>query len=54
MIKQQSMLYTNNTPWERFPDLTPDQLLKVDNFVMRMKNGDEAEPADFLKLKQDN
>lgn len=54
MIKQQSMLYTNNTPWQRFPDLTPDQLQKVDNFVLRMKNGDDAEPADFLRLKQDN
>jgi chromosome segregation ATPase len=53
MIKQQSMLYTNNQPWNRFPDLTPDQLNKVDQFVMRMKSGDDADPADYLKLKQD-
>lgn len=24
LIKQQSMLYTNNTPWDRFPDLNPE------------------------------
>ncbi len=30
LLKQQSMLYTNNTPWDRFPDLNTEQLFKVD------------------------
>jgi hypothetical protein len=30
LLKQQSMLYTNNTPWDRFPDLSTEQLFKVD------------------------
>jgi len=54
MLKQQSMLYTNNTPWDRFPDLTPEQLFRVDQFVMQLKIGESTEPADFYKLKKEN
>ena len=54
MLKQQSMLYTNNTPWDRYPNLTPDELNKVDQFVMKLKSGEAEDPADFYKLKKEN
>lgn len=54
MLKQQSMLYTNNTPWDRYPHLTPDELNKVDQYVMKLKSGEAEEPADFYKLKKEN
>jgi hypothetical protein len=54
MLKQQSLLYTNNTPWDRHPKLTPEELAKVDQYVMRMQTGEANEPADFYKLKKEN
>ncbi len=54
MLKQQSILYTNNTPWNRFPDLTPEQLFRVDQYVMKLKTGETDDPGDFYKLKKEN
>lgn len=54
MLKQQSMLYTNNQPWDRYPNLTPEELFKVDQFVLKLKGGEAEEPADFYKLKKEN
>lgn len=54
MLKQQSMLYTNNQPWDRYPGLTPEDLFKVDQFVLKLQAGQSEEPADFYKLKKEN
>ncbi len=54
MLKQQSMMYGNNTPWDRHPDLNPEQLFKVDQYVIRLKSGETEEPSDFYKLKKEN
>lgn len=34
--------------------MTPEQLFKVDQFVLKLLNGDTEEPADFYKLKKEN
>lgn len=54
MLKQQSMLYTNNQPWDRYPSLTPEQLFKVDQYVLKLQAGAAEEPSDFYKLKKEN
>jgi hypothetical protein len=48
------MLYTNNQPWDRYPGLTPEDLFKVDQFVLKLQAGQSEEPADFYKLKKEN
>jgi hypothetical protein len=54
MLKQQSMLYTNNQPWDRYPNLTPEELFKVDQYVLKLRAGEAEEPADFYKIKKEN
>jgi hypothetical protein len=53
-LKQQSLLYTNNTPWDRYKTLTPEQLFKVDQYVLKLQAGEAEDPADFYKLKKEN
>ena len=48
------MLYTNNTPWDRYKTLTPEQLFKVDQYVLKLQAGEAEDPADFYKLKKEN
>ena len=40
-------MYKASTPNERYKDLTADQLLKLDEYVLRLKQGDAGEIADF-------
>ena len=48
-------MYKSTDPTERFKDLTPDQLLKVDQFAVRLlTTGDAFEPADFYKIQKEN
>lgn len=49
-LKIQSMMYKTTDPKERFKDLTQDQLIKVDEFVIRLISGDAREPADYYAL----
>ena len=48
------MLYTNNQPWDRYPNLTPEELFKVDQYVLKLRAGEAEEPADFYKIKKEN
>ena len=54
MLKQQSMLYKTDQPNARYKNLTPEQLFKVDQYVLKLVAGDTEEPADFYKLKKEN
>ncbi len=54
MLKQQSMLYKNDQPNMRYKNLTPEQLFKVDQYVLKLLAGDTEEPADYYKLKKEN
>lgn len=53
-LKQQSMMIGNNTPWDRHPNLTTDQLMKVDSYVNRLINGEANDPSDSYELKKEN
>ena len=53
-LKQQSLLYTNNTPWDRYKNLTPEQLFRVDQYVLKLQAGEAEDPSDFYKLKKEN
>jgi hypothetical protein len=35
-LKQASMLYSQNNPWERYPNLSKEELFKVDQFVLKL------------------
>lgn len=48
------MLYKTDQPDARYKDLSPEQLFKVDQYVLRLKAGDTEEPADFYKLRKEN
>ena len=50
------MLYASNEtdPRARYKGLSDENLIVVDNFVIRLVNGDAHEPADFYKLKKEN
>jgi len=55
-IKLQAMMFKSNEtdPRLRYKDLTDDQLLSVDNYVIRLIQGSAQEPADFYKLRRQN
>jgi hypothetical protein len=48
------MMIGNNTPWDRHPNLTTDQLMKVDSYVNRLINGEANDPSDSYELKKEN
>lgn len=48
------MLYKTDQPNLRYKNLTPDQLSKVDMYVLKLLSGDTEEPADYYKLKKEN
>ena len=54
MLKQQSMMYSNSTPWDRYPNLTKEQQFSVDQYVLKLLAGEAEEPANFYKLKKEN
>jgi hypothetical protein len=45
-LKVQSMMYKSTDPSERFKGLTQDQLMTVDQFVLRLLTGDASDPSD--------
>jgi len=47
-------MYKTTNPSERFKDLTKEQLDLLDNFVLRMLQGETATPGDYLSLKREN
>ena len=48
------MLYQTDQPQQRYKNLNPEQLFKVDQFVLKLMAGETEEPADFYKLKKEN
>jgi ribosomal protein L9 len=59
MLKQQSMLCSRRMaedgkkPYAGF-DLTSDQVARVDEFILKLLNGDTQETSDFYRLRQEN
>mmetsp|Transcript_33204 Transcript_33204/g.41084 ORF Transcript_33204/g.41084 Transcript_33204/m.41084 type:complete len:130 (-) Transcript_33204:570-959(-) len=55
-LKLQAMMYKSNDtdPRLRYKGLSDDQLRSVDDYVVRLLQGNAHEPADFYKLKKDN
>ena len=49
------MMYKSTDPTERFKDLTNDQMIKLDQYALRLLTGEEVmEPAEFYKIKKEN
>lgn len=48
------MMYKTDEPSQRYKNLTPEQIFKVDQFVLKLIAGETEEPADFYKLKKEN
>ena len=48
------MMYKNSDPSERYNHLNEDQLLKVDQFVLRLTTGEAVDEAEFYKIKKEN
>ena len=53
LLKQQSILYKQE-PSQRYKGLNQEQIFKVDQYVMKMKEGLTEDPSDFYKLKKEN
>ena len=53
-LKVQSMMYKSTDPSERFKGLTQDQLMTVDQFVLRLLTGDASDPSDVYQLRREN
>jgi hypothetical protein len=53
-LKQMSMMLSNNTPWDRYPDLNNEQLAHVDQYVLKLKAGEALEPSDLYEIKKEN
>lgn len=53
-LKVQSMMYKSTDPSERFKGLTQDQLLTLDQFVLRLLTGDASDPSDTYQLRKEN
>jgi len=56
MIKQQSMLAsgTNQDVRYRQFNLKQDQWDRIDEFVLKLTQGEAAEPADFYRIQKEN
>lgn len=54
--KLQAMMYKSNEtdPRLRYKGLADEQLRSIDDYVVRLLQGNAHEPADFYKLKKDN
>jgi len=50
------MMYQSNEtdPRLRYKNLSNEQLQTVDDYVVRLLQGNAHEPADFYKLKKEN
>ena len=50
------MMYKSNEtdPALRYKGLTDDQIRSIDDYVIRLLQGNAHEPADFYKLKKEN
>ena len=53
-IKIQSMMYKSTDPSERFKGLSQDQLMSVDQFVLRLLTGEASDPSDVYSLRREN
>ena len=55
-IKLQAMMYKSNEtdPRLRYKGITDDQLQSIDDYVIRLLQGDSHEPSDFYKLRKEN
>ncbi len=55
-LKLQAMMYKSNEtdPRLRYKGVTEEQLQSIDDYVIRLLQGNAYEPADFYKLKKDN
>ena len=55
-LKMQAMMYKSNStdPRVRYNELTDEQLMSVDQFVLRIISGDAIEPADFYRIRKEN
>jgi len=54
-LKMQAMMYKSNSsdPRVRYNELTDEQLMSVDQFVLRIISGDAIEPADY-RIRKEN
>lgn len=55
-LKLQAMMYKSNEtdPRLRYKGLNEDHLRSIDDYVIRLLQGNAHEPADFYKLKKEN
>ena len=52
-IRHQSMMYKDSGD-ERYKGLSEDQLIKVDNFALRLINNEAIDEVEFHKIKKEN